>query len=444
MQPHDRERNDGAIPVVTAPAGSDRNPGRLSGTELRTLALASLGSALEFYDFIIFVFFTPVIARLFFPVSLPEWVRQLDTFGIFAAGYIARPIGGVILAHFGDTRGRKRVFTATVLFMAIPTLLIGLLPTYRSIGIGAPLLLLTMRLLQGVAIGGEAPGAWVFVAEHARPSQVGFAVGLLTSGLTFGILLGSLISVAMNATFTPMQIAGGFWRLPFLIGGVLGFIAMLLRRWLSETPVFQEMRRRAAASHKTPLRTILRTYKSAIAVSILSTWMLTAAILVVILMTPALLQSLFRVDPHRALLANFAGAGAQCLAAVAIGASVDRFGIRPVAFPMLLLLLVSTYGLYLGAQRAPGLLVPLYVLAGIGAGAAVLTPLIMVRSFPPAVRFTGVAFSYNVSYAVFGGLTPLLVSALAHWSPLSPAHYVGAVSLLALVTIAGGCNETRS
>src|SRR3954447_14787636 len=109
-------QNSGAIPAAAAPSGSDPRPGRLSRTELRTLALASLGSALEFYDFIIFVFFTPVLARLFFPLGLPEWVRQLETFGIFAAGYVARPVGGVILAHFGDRRGRKRVFTATVLF----------------------------------------------------------------------------------------------------------------------------------------------------------------------------------------------------------------------------------------------------------------------------------------------------------------------------------------
>jgi MFS family permease len=176
-------------------------------------------------------------------------------------------------------------------------------------------------------------------------------------------------------------------------------------------------------------------------VSILSTWTLTAAILVVVLMTPSLLQSLFHIDAHRALLANFAGTIAQCVAIVAIGAAVDRFGVRRVAFPALLLLILSTYGLYLGAERAPSALVPLYVLAGLGAGAAVLTPLVMVRSFPPAVRFTGVSLSYNLSYAVFGGVTPLLVSALAHWSPLSPAHYVAAVSLLGLVAVAYGTRQ---
>src|ERR1700739_71972 len=140
----------------------------LSISEGRILSLASVGGALEFYDFVIFVFFANVIGKLFFAASLPEWVRQTQTFGIFAAGYVARPLGGIVMAHFGDTKGRKRMFTLSVLLMAIPTLLIGFLPPWTSIGVAAPLLLLAMRVMQGIAIGGEAPGGWVFVAEHAR------------------------------------------------------------------------------------------------------------------------------------------------------------------------------------------------------------------------------------------------------------------------------------
>src|SRR5580704_19562955 len=194
------------------------SPRPLMLAEIRTLALASLGGALEFYDFVIFVFFTAVIGKLFFSASLPEWVRQLQTFGLFAAGYLARPLGGIVMAHFGDTRGRKRMFTLSVLLMAIPTLIIGLLPTYQSIGVLAPLLLLSMRVLQGVAIGGEAPGAWVFVAEHARRGRSGFAIGLLTCGLTAGILLGSIVATGLSLAYTPVQIVnGGVWRVPFVL-----------------------------------------------------------------------------------------------------------------------------------------------------------------------------------------------------------------------------------
>lgn len=407
----------------------------LTAAEFRTLFLASLGGALEFYDFIIFVFFTTVIGKLFFPTSLPDWMRQIQIFGIFAAGYLSRPLGGIVMAHFGDTRGRKRIFTLSVLLMAIPTLFIGFLPTYRSIGVAAPLLLLAMRVMQGIAIGGEAPGGWVFVAEHARTGKVGFAVGLLTSGLSCGILLGSLVATGLNMTFTQAQISDGIWRIPFMLGGIFGFIAMLLRRWLEETPVFEEMRRRATISQGLPLHIILRSHGRAIASSILSTWMLTAAIVVVILMTPSLLQNLFRLTPHDALLANLAGTAALCLSTAAVGAATDRFGIRSVSIPLLLLLIAATYGLYIGAERLPSALLPLYVFAGIGVGGVVLVPLVMVRAFPPGVRFTGVSFSYNISYAVFGGITPLLASWLAHLNRLGPAHYVAAVTLFGLLAI---------
>jgi MFS family permease len=405
----------------------------LNAGEIRTLVLASLGGALEFYDFVVFVFFTAVIGQLFFPADLPDWLRQLQTFGIFAAGYLARPLGGIVMAHFGDKRGRKRVFMLSVLVMAIPTLLIGLLPTYQSIGAAAPLLLLVMRVMQGIAIGGEAPGGWVFVAEHAPRGRVGLAIGLLTSGLTIGILLGSLMAVGLNLAFSQAQIAGGLWRLPFLIGGLFGICAMLLRRWLAETPVFEEMRMRAAVSRELPLRAALRGHGGAVAASMVTTWMLTAAIVVVILMTPSLLQKLFALTPATVQLANLAATAALSLSVVAIGVATDRFGIRRVAVPMLLLLIAATYALYVGAGRMPSALLPLYVLAGIGTGGVVLTPIIMVRAFPPQVRFSGVSFSYNVVYAVFGGITPPLVLWLAHLDRIGPAHYIAAV------TIAGLC-----
>lgn len=304
----------------------------LSRMEVRALALASLGGALEFYDFVVFVFFTTAIGKLFFAAGLPDWVRQFQTFGIFAAGYLARPLGGIAMGHFGDTRGRKRMFTLSVLLMAIPTLIIGLLPTYQSIGVAAPLLLLTMRIMQGIAIGGEAPGGWVFVAEHARRGRTGFAIGLLTCGLTAGILLGSIVATGLNLAYTPAQIVNGIWRVPFVLGGIFGFIAMFLRRWLEETPVFEELKARAAVSRELPLRTVLARHGRAILASVISTWALTAAIVVVILMSPALLQKLFAITPRNAQMANLVGTLTLCISTVVVGAATDRFGIDASRF----------------------------------------------------------------------------------------------------------------
>ena len=156
------------------------------------------------------------------------------------------------------------MLTRSVLLTAIPKLLIGL-PAHKSIGIAAPLPLLLMRIMQGVAIGDGGPGAWVFVAEHARRGRTGLAIGLLTSDLTIGIRLGSLMATGLNLKFSQVQILHGIWRLPFVVGGVFGFIALLLRRWLAETPVFEEMRLRATLSKELPLRTVLRDHVAFVA-----------------------------------------------------------------------------------------------------------------------------------------------------------------------------------
>jgi MFS family permease len=212
--------------------------------------------------------------------------------------------------------------------------------------------------------GGEAPGAWVFVAEHARRGRVGFAVGLLTSGLSLGILLGSLMATCLNRVFSQAQIAAGAWRIPFLIGGVFGFVAMWLRRWLKETPIFEEMRKRATLSRELPLGAALKNHGRAVATSIVSTWMLTASIVVVILMTPSLIPKLFGIAPTQVQMANLVATATLCVSTLVIGAATDRFGIRRVAIPILLLLIASTYGLYLGAETMPFALLPLYALAG--------------------------------------------------------------------------------
>jgi MFS family permease len=195
---------------TTTPAPAPRS---LNSQDFKTLGLSALGGALEFYDFIIFVFFAGVIGKLFFPPDMPDWLVTIQTFGIFAAGYLVRPIGGIVLAHFGDMFGRKRVFAFSLMLMALSTLGMAAMPTYATIGIAAPILLILMRVLQGAAIGGEVPGAWTFVAEHVPFRRVGFACGFLCSGLTLGILLGSFIATIINSVFTPEDVAAYAWRI---------------------------------------------------------------------------------------------------------------------------------------------------------------------------------------------------------------------------------------
>jgi MFS family permease len=407
----------------------------LTRHDYKTLSFAALGGALEFYDFIIFVFLAPVIGQLFFPPSIPDWLRQLQTFGIFAAGYFARPLGGIVMAHFGDLFGRKRVFTLSVMLMALPTLAIGVLPTYTSIGVVAPVLLLVMRVLQGAAVAGEVPGAWVFVSEHVPPRKVGLACGALTGGLTAGILVGALISAAVNTHYSAAQISEFAWRMPFLMGGVFGALAALLRRWLHETPVFMELQKRKSLAAEMPLRAVVRGHRAAVVMSMLLTWTLSAAIVVVILMTPTLLRKQHHVSAAGASVANSIATLCLMFGCTIAGVLCDRFGARRVIQVGSVALAACYLWLFSTVDTYPHALLPLYSISGLTVGVVGAIPFVMFHAFPAAVRFSGISFSYNVAYALFGGLTPIIVSLLLKNSTMAPAFYVATLCGVAFVVV---------
>lgn len=405
----------------------------LSSRDMKTLSLSALGGALEFYDFIIFVFFMAVLSNLFFPPDASEWVSMLKTSGIFAAGYLARPLGGIVMAHFGDLIGRKRMFTLSIFLMAAPTFAMGLLPTYADIGIWAPVLLLALRIIQGAAIGGEVPGAWVFVAEHVPERHVGFACGTLTAGLTFGILMGSITATIINQTMTVEAVHDYGWRIAFILGGVFGLLGVYLRRYLSETPVFEEMRQHQALASELPVKTVILAHPGAVLLSMLLTWMLTAAIVVVILLTPGILQQHFGFAPVTALKANIAAVIALTFGCLIAGWSADRYGGGKTFIAGSILLAAAVWSFYTGIADDPSRLMLLYAMTGLSVGIVGAVPYVMVKAFPATVRFSGLSFSYNIAYAVFGGITPIVVAALVRESVLAPAFYVIATCVIGLV-----------
>ncbi len=408
----------------------------LNRNDYKTLSLAALGGALEFYDFIIFVFLAAVVSQHFFPTDIPDWLRQFQTYGIFAAGYLARPLGGIIMAHFGDLFGRKKMFNLSILLMAFPTLLMGLLPTYESVGIIAPVGLLILRILQGAAIGGEVPGAWVFVSEHVPAHRTGYACGTLTAGLTAGILLGSLVATALNSILTQAEILAWGWRVPFLLGGVFGLCAMFLRRWLEETPIFAEMKAKKQLVEGLPLKQVLGNSKTEVVVSMLLTWLLSAAIVVVILMTPTYLQKQLAIAPAVALQANSLAIVALTVGCIFFGWLNDRFSCGLIFIVGSIGLGVSAYAFYHGVVADHALLPILYPLVGFFVGIVGAVPYVMVNAFPPAIRFSGLSFSYNLSYAIFGGLTPMVVALWLKNEPMAPCYYV--MALCGVGVLVGG------
>ena len=415
-------------PTITPAAA----PRRLTSHDFRILALAALGGALEFYDFIIFVFFATVIGKLFFPPDMPDWLVLIQTFGIFAAGYLVRPIGGIVLAHVGDLFGRKRVFTFSILLMALSTLGMAAMPTYATIGVAAPILLICMRILQGAAIGGEVPGAWTFVAEHVPFRRVGFACGFLCSGLTLGILFGSFIATIVNTIFTPDVIADWAWRVPFLIGGVFGLLAVWLRQWLQETPIFTEMKKSRQLAPELPLKAVLRDYPRGVIISMLLTWILSAGIVVTTLMTATFLQKLYHYTAQQSLAATSFGTLFLIFGTAAAGAIVDKVGSGRFFIAAGVIFGAATWAFYSFAAVSLAVVFILYAVMGLAVGMVGAVPYVMVRAFPARVRFSGLSFSYNVSYAIFGGLTPLAVTSLLPLNPMAHAWYLLFIAALAV------------
>ncbi|WP_180083700.1 MFS transporter [Acinetobacter sp. YH12145] len=408
---------------------------RLTRQDKRTLGLSSLGGALEFYDFVIYVFYAKIISELFFPTGLSPFWAMLNTYGIFAAGYFFRPLGGVVMAHFGDLIGRKRLFSLSILLMALPTLMIGVMPTFESIGYAAPLLLLLMRVIQGIAIGGEIPAAWTFVSEHVPEQKIGIANGLLTAGLSLGILLGALMSLFISLQFTESEIHDWAWRIPFILGGIFGFVALYLRSYLKETPVFKAMQEKKQLAKELPVKQVLQQHKTGVVIGMLFTWFLTGCVVVLILAMPNLLTSTFGFERADAFKMQSAAIVMQMVGCILAGLLADRFGAGKVMlFGSLLVAIIAGVFYNSLGHVAASTVFALYMLLGLASGTVGMVSYSMVKMFPAQIRFSGISFSYNLAYAIAGGITLPLVQWLSLYSNIGAMYYIWSVCLVTFFT----------
>ncbi len=416
----------------------------LSKQEIKILGLSSLGGMLEFYDFIIFVFFTHIVSNLFFPSTLSSFWADINTYGVFAASYFARPLGGIIMAHFGDKSGRKRMFMLSILLMVIPTFALGLMPTFESIGYAAPIALLFIRILQGVAIGGELPGAWVFVCEHGAKKSLGFRLGIFTSAVVSGILLGSVVTLIVNLIFTQQEIVEYAWRIPFIIGGIFGIISLYLRKFLHETPVFKEIATLKQTAN-IPIKEVFKSSKFGIIKSFLTTWVLTGCIVIVLLFMPNLLSEVFVLEQVQKVTYQILAIFFLALGNVFAGFLSDRFGIRFSSFVCSAALVILAYFFYQGVTHKLDLnnVIAIYYCMSFFAGITVFTPIIMVQSFKAPIRYSGISFAYNVSYAIFGGLTPIFFSWAKNDNIMLIGYYMMFLGVLSIVVgfIHGGSKQ---
>jgi MHS family proline/betaine transporter-like MFS transporter len=393
----------------------------------RVVTAGVVGNVLEWYDFTIYGFFAPILAAQFFPAG-DRTVSLLAAFGAFAVGFLMRPVGAVIFGHIGDRYGRARALLISVAMMAIPTVLMGLLPTYASIGIGASILIVVLRMFQGIAVGGEFTSSIVFLGEHAPPRRRGFVASFAMFAATTGVMLGSAVGGAISNLLSPEALAAWGWRAAFISGIAVAIVGVIIRRNMFDTPA-----RRPEAS---PVRIAFRDHGWQV-LRVFGLNMAPAATYYLLFVYAATwIAETTPVARATALdLTTLSILTFLAVAPLAAWAS-DRFGRKLMLVAGMSACLLLAHPLAELMQRGDAA----SVAAGQMTFAALLAvymasiPATMCEMFPHHVRVSAVSVGYGLAYALFGGTAP----AVAVWlmsrtgNEVVLAWYIVAVTTVSL------------
>ena len=396
-----------------------------------------IGNVMEWYDFALFGYFAPVIATLFFP-SDNHLVSLVNTFGVFAAGFLMRPIGAALFGHFGDTVGRRQALAASVILMAVPTFLIGLLPTYESIGAAAPVCLTILRLLQGLSVGGEYTGSITFLVESAPPEHRGYAGSWTPFSAGVGSLLGSGVGALVTSDLSTEALHAWGWRVPFLVGVFVGLAGLYLRRSIPESPDFESVRTSGAMA-ASPVREALRLRRKEIMQAVGINWLSGVSFYMIFVYMSTYLSSILKFPLGSALTINSINMALSTLIIPLAGSLSDRVGRKPflltaslglslLSYPLYRLLFHDTFAAILAGQMMFAVLVALYWGP---------LPATLVEMFPPRERYSALSIGYNTAIALFGGTAPLVATFLIKetGNVLSPSFYLIFCALISMIIV---------
>ncbi len=408
----------------------------VSASSFRRVVVSSmLGTAIEWYDF--FLYGTAaalVFNRLFFP-TLDPLTGTMAAFASYAVGFFARPLGGIVFGHFGDRVGRKSMLVTTLVMMGVATFLIGLLPTYDQVGLWAPGLLVFLRIVQGLAVGGEWGGAVLMVAEHSDNRRRGFFVSWVQVGVPVGLLMATGIFSLFTLLPEDQFLIWG-WRIPFLLGIVLTGLGFFIRMKVMESPVFEKARHEAAPP-RLPIVEVLRAHKRNVLLAmgarmaenaffyIFSVWVLSYATQQLGMARSVLLQGVLL------------GSAVQLVAIPLFGALSDRIGRKPVYLGGTLFLLLLCQPFFWMVETRETAWVWVAIVAGMVGHAALYGPQAAFFSelFGTQTRYTGSSLGYQLAAPFAGGLAPLIASGLLSWSGGATWPIAVYMALLGLITI---------
>ena len=404
----------------------------------RTVITSMMGNLFEWYDFALFGYFAPIIGKLFFPSDDPM-TELISAFGVYAAGFLVRPLGGMFFGDIGDRLGRKKALIMTILLMAIPTTIIGILPTYSDIGVTASILLVLMRMLQGFSMGGNYGGSITFTTEHSPKNRRGLIGSFAVTSCLIGLMLGSATAALFSHFLTEDQLGGWGWRIPFLLGVGICFVGYYMRRNISESPDYEKAKE-SGKTVKKPLKELFQNYGKTLTTLVLVVMLHDLSFYILfVYMTTHLTEFLhfpkdvaFTINTINMIIVSAVTIGAAWLSDIygrkrimAIAALIFAFGTIP------LMMIIN------GTQDTMVIFLAQTILAvGVGGYFGPL-PAMMVESYPTEIRNSAVAVTTNISGPLFGGTAPMVVTYLITitGSNLVPAYYLTVGAVIALVSL---------
>jgi len=393
-----------------------------------------IGNALEWYDYALYAQFAYIIGEKFFPKT--EFVEIL-TFAVFAAGFVVRPLGGVLFGQIGDRMGRRMALVIGIIMMAVPTAGIGVLPSYEMIGIAAPIMLVIIRLIQGFSLGGEFSGCIAYIVEHSPPERKGLAGSASFVSMCIGIMLGMAVAQAFKHFLSTEDLLSWGWRIPFIAGLFIGLVGLYIRSHLSESPIYKAAKAQGLLS-RTPLRETLSKYWRETLLAVLLYINVCAPFYTITVFIRNYMINLGYPEHQESMICGLILL--VMTIALPISAHIsDRIGRKPVIIWSSVALIISIYPVFLALHTMNYTLAILsqMLFAAIVGFYMGPVPTLLVELFPTRVRFTGVAISYNLSVAIFGGTIPIIGASLYKFTgeQISFAYYLTALAILSFCSL---------
>lgn len=402
------------------------------GPATRLIIASSVGNALEFYEILVYGYFAVTIAKVFFPAA-NEAISILVTLGTFGISFLARPVGAIFLGSYGDRKGRKNALTLSILLMTIGTGLMTIMPSFESIGLLAPVLVIAARLLQGFSVGGEFASSTAFLVEH-RPDRAGYFASWQWSSQGFAALIATGFGVLLTTTMSAADLQAWGWRIPFAFGLLIGPVGYYIRSHMAETPEFLETEQTSA-----PMRVLFVDQWDRLILTIGAVVASTSSQYLLVYMPTYAIREL-HLPQSIGFTAAVAAAALQTVVVPFVGIWVDRVGQSRIMIGAAIMFFLTSYPAFMLLNSHASLAILMLIVCWISLLKSFFSgalPSLMAKVFPVTTRVSGMSLSYNISVPIFGGFAPFFAQSLIDitGTKLAPSYYMMGTALLSLTAL---------